>query len=147
MKADPAAGAAIVKQMSDKPAKGALRDVLMNEMLKSGDESMADKIIGDFAKMPLSQGKFESLNGMATYLSAIKNPDKIKWGIDEIVKFREGIPEAFQNQTNPFINGIILKGILADKVKKSKADPADAGLQQLVEYIKSKMPEEDKKGF
>ncbi len=147
MNADPATAATIVKQMSDKPAKGALRDVLMNEMLKSGDESLADKLIGDFAKMPLSQGKFEALNGLSTYLSAIKNSDKIKWGIDEIVKFRDAIPEAFQSQTSPFINGMILKGILADKVKKSKAAPADVGLQQLVEYIKAKLPEEDKKGF
>jgi hypothetical protein len=67
--------------------------------------------------------------------------------VDEIVKFREAVPEAFQNQTNPFINGVVLKGLLTDKDKKAKADPADAGLQELVKYIKSKMPEEDKKGF
>ncbi len=147
MKTDPAAAAAIVKDLSGKPAKGTLRDVLMNEMFKSGDESMADKIIGDFAKMPMSQGKFEVLNGLVTYLNAIKNTDKIKWGVDEIVKFRDAIPEAFQNQTNPYINGMVLKGILMDKTKKAKADPSNEGLQQLVEYIKSKLPEEDKKGF
>lgn len=146
-KTDPDAAAAIVKQLADKPAKGALKEVVMNEVLKAGDESMADKIIGDFAKMPLGQAKFETLNGLSTYLSAIKSPDKIKWGVDEIVKFRDAIPEAFQGQTNPFINGMILKGILADKQKKAKENTGDAALQQLVEYIKSKLPEEDKKGF
>lgn len=147
IKVDSVSGAAMVKQLADKPAKGVLKETVMNELLKAGDESMADKIIGDFSKMPLSQGKFQALNGLSTYLSAIKNPDKIKWGIDEIVKFRDAIPESFRNQTNPFINGLILKGILADKQKKAKENTGDAALQQLVEYIKLKLPEEDRKGF
>ncbi|MFN8291356.1 MAG: HEAT repeat domain-containing protein, partial [Chitinophagaceae bacterium] len=146
-KTDPAAAAAIVKQLAGKPAKGVLREVVMNEVLKAGDESMAEKIIGDFAKMPMSQAKFETLNGLSTYLAAIKNTDKIKWGVDEIVKFRDGVPEAFKGQTDPYINGMILKGLLADKQKKAKENAGDAALQQLVEYIKSKLPEEDKKGF
>ncbi len=146
-KVDPAASSAIVKQLADKPAKGALQEVVMNEILKSGDENMADKIIGDFSKMPLSQAKFQALNGLSTYLAAIKNAEKIKWGIDEIVKFRDAIPEGFRNQTDPFINGVVLKGLLADKQKKSKEATGDTQLADLVNYIKSKMPEEDKKGF
>ncbi len=117
IKVDPAASSALVKQLAEKPSKGILQEVVMSEILKSGDESMAEKIIGDFAKMPLSQGKFQALNGLATYLSAIKNAEKIKWGVDEIVKFRDAIPENFKNQTDPFINGMVLKGILADKTK------------------------------
>ncbi|MGQ0740024.1 MAG: M1 family aminopeptidase [Bacteroidota bacterium] len=147
MKVEPEAASAIVKQLADKPMKGALQEVVMNEVLKSGDESMAEKVIGNFARMPLSQAKFQALNGLSTYLSAIKSTEKIKWGIDEIVKFRDAIPEAFQNQTNPFINGVVLKGLLADKDKKAKENKDDASLQQLVEYIKSRMPEADKKGF
>ncbi|HUR65253.1 MAG TPA: M1 family metallopeptidase [Chitinophagaceae bacterium] len=143
---DAPAAAAIVNQLADKPAKGVLQEVVMNEVLKSGDESMADKIIGGFAKMPLGQAKFQSLNGLGTYLAAIKNIDNIKWGVDEIVKFRDAVPESFQNQTNPFINGVVLKGLLADKDKKAK-ETKDPALQELVKYIKSKMPEEDKKGF
>jgi aminopeptidase N len=145
-KVDPASASEVVKQLSDKPAKGVLQEVLMNEILKTGDESMADKVIGDFANMPLSQGKFQALNGLSTYLIAIKNPEKIKWGIDEIVKFRDAIPEAFKSQTDPFINGMVLKGILADKDKKAK-ESKEPALIELVNYIKSKMPEEDRKGF
>ena len=147
IKVDTAASSALVKQLAEKPSKGILQEVVMSEILKSGDESMAEKIIGDFAKMPLSQGKFQALNGLATYLSAIKNAEKIKWGVDEIVKFRDAIPENFKNQTDPFINGMVLKGILADKTKKAKENAADTALQELVEYIKAKLPEADKKGF
>ena len=146
-KADPALATVLAKQMSDKPAKGNLQEAIMNEIVKSGDESMADKIIGDFAKMPMSQGKFQTLNTLSTYLSAIKNPEKVKWGVDEIVKFRDGVPEAYQNQTNPFINGVILKGILAKKDKDAKDNAGNTQLKELADYIKSKLPEEDKKGF
>jgi aminopeptidase N len=145
-KNDPALSMALAKEMADKPMKGLLKTAVMTEIVKSGDESMADKIIGGFAKMPLSQEKFQTLNTLSTYLAAIKNTDKVKWGVDEIVKFRESVPEAFQSQTSPFINGMILKGLLAKKDKDAKETNTDA-LKQLVEYIKSKLPEEDKKGF
>ena len=97
--------------------------------------------------MPLSQEKFEALNGLSTYLSAIKNIEKIKWGVEEVVKFREKVPENFRNQTDPFINGMVLKGILAAKGKQLKETPDDKALAELVEFIKSKLPEGDKKGF
>lgn len=146
-KVDPALATAVAKQLGNKPTKGNLQEAIMNEIVKSGDESMADKIIGDFAKMPMSQAKFQMLNTLSTYLSAIKNPEKVKWGVDEIVKFRDKVPEGFRNQTNPFINGVILKGIATNKEKEAKENAGNAALQELANYIKSKLPEEDKKGF
>lgn len=146
-KVDAPAAAILVKQLSDKPLKGVLQEVVMGEILKSGDESMADKVIGGFAKMPLSQAKFQSLNGLSTYLSAIKNIEMIKWGVDEIIKFRDAIPENFRNQTDPFINGVALKAILTKKDKEAKENAGNTALKELVNYIKSKLPEEDKKGF
>ena len=146
-KVDPALATAVAKQLGDKPAKGLLKEAVMSEIVKSGDESMADKIIGDFAKMPMSQDKFQSLNTLSTYLSAIKNPEKVKWGVDEIVKFRDGVPANFRTQTDPFINGMVLKGILTKKSKDATDNPNNAALKELADYIKSKLPEEDKKGF
>jgi aminopeptidase N len=146
-KVDAPAAAALIKKLADTQMKGVLQEVVMNEVLKMGDESMADKIIGDFAKMPLSQNKFQTLNGLSTYLAAIKNTDKIKWGVDEIVKFRDAVPEAFRNQTDPFINGMVLKGLLTKKDKEAKENAGNTSLKELVEYIKTKLPEEEKKGF
>ena len=117
-KVDPALATAVAKQLGEKPSKGLLSEIIMNEIVKSGDESMADKIIGDFEKMPMSQGKFQMLNTLSTYLSAIKDPEKVKRGVDEIVKFRDAVPENFRNQTDPFINGMVLKGILTKKDKR-----------------------------
>jgi aminopeptidase N len=108
---------------------------------------MAEKIIGGFADMPMSQEKFQTLNSLGTYLSAIKNPETVKWGVDEIVKFRDKVPENFRNQTDPFINGMILKGILTKKDKEANENAGNTALHELVKYIKSKLPEGDKKGF
>jgi hypothetical protein len=65
--------------------------------------------------------------------------DIVKRGVDDIATFRDAIPEAFKGQTDPFINGILLKG-LATKKK-------EAGLTEQSDYIISKLPPEDKKGF
>lgn len=146
-KLEPDAMAEQVKKLYGTPMKGVLKQVVMSEILKMGDETMADQIIGDFAGMPLSQGKFEALNGLSTYLSAIKDKQKVKWGVEEVVKFRDQIPENFRNQTNLFINGMVLKGILAAKSKALKETPDDKALAELVEYIKGVLPEGDKKGF
>ena len=146
-KTDPALAAALAKQLSEKQAKGPLQEAIMSEIVKSGDESMSEKIIGGFAKMPLGQDKFQALGSLSSYLAAIKNIEKVKWGVDEIVNFRESIPEGFRDQTNPYINGMILKGLLAKKEKESKENSSNTALQELVTYIKSKLPEEDKKGF
>jgi aminopeptidase N len=63
----------------------------------------------------------------------------VKRGVDDIVSFRDAIPEAFRGQTDPFINGVLLKGLVTKKTQ--------AGLKDQADYIKSKLPEEDKKGF
>lgn len=146
-KVDSEEALAQAKKLVNQPSKGVLKNAIISEIVKSGDESMADKIIGEFADMPLSQTKFQALNGVSTYLAAIKDPAKVKWGVEEIVKFRDAIPEAFKSQTDPFINGMILKGLLASKDKAAKADPGNTALQELVSYIKSTLPEDDKKGF
>ncbi len=144
---DEAAASDLAKKLSSQPAKGVLQQEIVGALAKSGDESMADKIIGGFAKLPLGQEKFEMLGTMSTYLSAIKNTEKVKQGVDEIVKFRNAVPEGFRNQTDPYINGMILKGILVSKTDALKADANNAGLKEQVDYIKSKLPEDVKKGF
>jgi aminopeptidase N len=108
---------------------------------------MAEELIGGFEKMPMSERKFNALNSLNTYLGALKDIEKIKRGVDAIVKFRDAVPEQFKNQTDPFINGMILQGLITKKEGVLKTSPDDAKLKELVEYIKSKLPEKDKKGF
>lgn len=126
------------KRLSKTEVKGRLGDAVTAIIIASGDESSADAILTRFEKMPLSQSKFNLLNSITNFLGKSKNTDIVKRGVDDIATFRDAIPESFKDQTSPAINGM-LKG-LATKKK-------EAGLTDQMEYIKTKLPEEDKKGF
>ncbi len=139
-KIEPDAAAALAIQLVSKPAKGSLKAAIMEQIVKSGDESMADKLIGDFAALPLGQEKFEMIGPLKNYLTVLKNPEKVRWGVEEIVKFREAVPGQFRNQTDFIINAAI-KAIATKKAKEGDS------FKELVEYMKTKLPEADKKGF
>jgi len=63
-------------------------------------------------------------------LSKVNNPEKLKSGVDMITAFRDKVPEQYQAQTSPYINGF-LKG-LADK-------KTAAGLTEQADYINGKL--------
>jgi len=136
---DSTAGLDEARRLAAFPAKGKLSSVITAIMIDAGDESSAELILKNFESMPLSQNKFNLLQSIGEFLGKTKNMDIFKRGVDDIVKFRDAIPEAFKGQTNPYINGILLKG-LASKKK-------DAGLTEQFDYVVSKLPAEDKKGF
>ena len=144
---EPDAALSLAKQLSNEPSKGKLESAILVAFVKSGDESMTDKVLNSFANMPLSQGKFQFLGTLSSFLSNVKNTDKVKRGVEEIVNFRDAIPAQIQSQTSPFINGMVIKKILMSKEKDLKAEPNDTGLENLVNYIKSVLPDADKKSF
>lgn len=127
------------KRLSAQTVKGKLNTAITSIIIKSGDESFADMILKSFEKMPLSQAKFNLLQSIGDFLGKTRNMEIVKRGIDDIVTFRDAIPEAFKGQTDPFINGILLKGLVTKK--------KEAGLQEQADYIQSKIPADDKKGF
>lgn len=145
--ADEKAALETAKELAKQKSKGVLKEAITTIIAGTGDESMAEEIIGGFANMPLSQEKFQQLTALSAYLAALKNTEKVKWGVDEIIKFRDAIPDQFRSQTDPYINGIILQGLLAKKETAAKADANDTGLKEQIEYIKAKLPAGEKKGF
>jgi aminopeptidase N len=126
------------KMFSDHILKGRLSAAVTTVLIASGDESSADMILTSFEQMPLSQQKFELLQSIGNFLGKTNNMRIVKRGIDAIVDFRDAIPEAFRGQTDPFINGMLLKGLVTKKT--------NAGLKEQADYIQSKIPD-DKKGF
>lgn len=125
------------QRLSKQPAKGTLGDEISETMIKFGDESAFDVIAPIFDELPLGQAKFEKLQPFANFLVKVKDPAKFKAGVDMIVSFREGVPASFRGQTDPFINGVILKG-LADKKEKG-------GEKAMADYVKGKLA--GQKGF
>lgn len=126
------------KRLAPLPSKGSLSSAITTVIIASGDESSADMILSTFEKMPLSQAKFNQLQAIVSFLAKTKNMDIVKRGVNDIAEFRDAIPEAFKGQTDGPINGL-LKDLGAKKMA--------AGLKDQADYVKSKLPEEDKKGF
>lgn len=146
-KVDSVSALAIAKQLKAKPSKGVLNTAIKSTIAKSGDESMFDEILDEFTKANL-QLKFNTVTDLGNFIGAVKNTEKVKKGIDAIVKLRdEEVPVPVRSQTDPYLNGVVLKGILASKDAALKANPGDTALQEQINYLKSKMPEEEKKGF
>jgi len=126
------------KRLSKFPAKGKLNNSIANVLIKYGDENDFDIITDNFSKMPVSQTKFNFLQTYSNLLLKVKNTDKLKKGVDEIVKFRDAIPSQARDNTDPYINNNILKNLATKKDAAGMKDQAD--------YIKSKIGDA-KKGF
>ncbi len=78
-------------------AKGALGNVVSEIMIKYGNEADFDIISKMYADAPLSQEKVTATAKFATYLSKLNDIVKVKKGIDNIVAFRNAIPEQFRS--------------------------------------------------
>jgi len=134
---DSAAALTEVKRLAGQPAKGKLSSVISETLIKYGDENAYDVVLKNFKSLPLGQEKFEMLKPFADFLGKIKDPAKVKEGVDLIVEFREAVPQAFRAQTDPFINNMVLKDLANKKTS--------AGMKEQADYINGKI--ESKKGF
>src|SRR5204863_7564201 len=146
LEVDKDAAMTIAKRLDTRPAKGTLISSLQGARAASGDESLEEEIIGEFNKMPVSNQKFNALGTLGIYLGALKNTEKVKAAVDDIIKFREAIPSQYRIQTDPYINET-LQNIATKKEEALKTDTGNTALKELVDYIKSKIPAGEKKGF
>ncbi len=132
MKIDTAAGIEAAKRMVKMPSKGKLSEAITTVLLMSGDANNFDAVAEGFDRMPVTEEKLGFLESFADLVTKMQNTDKLKKGIDAIVKLREAIPKSSRNDTDPFINNYILKQI-ADKKDYD-------GLKEQADYIRAKLP-------
>jgi aminopeptidase N len=133
---DSVSAKAEAKRLSTQPAKKKLPFTIAYVAF---DESSSDSILAQFETMPVSQNKFNMLQSVSDVIENTKSMNTFKRGIDDVVKLRDAIPQNLRNQTDPIINGVLLKGVAARK--------KEAGRMEQFNYIISKLPAEDKKGF
>ena len=126
----------IATALGKEKTKGRLAGAITNVIITYGDETAFDFVVGKFDKMPLNGAKFQAINSLVEFLGKVTNMDNFKKGVDMIVKFRDEIPQSARAQTDPFINGVALKG-LADKKEA-------AGAKEMADYVKSKIPADKK---
>jgi len=137
-KADSSAALAEAKRLSNAKVKGKLADAISKTLIRFGDESSADVIIGNFEKMSLSQAKFESLSPLGDFLIKVNSIDQFKRGVEAIHEFHMAIPSSFRDQVTPFIESIY------KNIQKAKADK---GQKEHADYIGGKVKKEEKKDF
>jgi aminopeptidase N len=119
------------KIFSKQKVKGKLLEAVTSILMSSGDVSAFDAIAETFEKMPLSQSKFNLIRPLSEFISKINDTEKVKRGVDLIVKFRDAFPPSYG--IAPYINNI-LNGVATAKQKS--AEPA---LKEQVAYIKEKI--------
>jgi aminopeptidase N len=136
-KIDNAAALVEAKRLSKTNPKGSLGEAVATTLIKSGDETAFDEIISSYGKMGLTQAKFNLTSSLANFLGVISNTDKVKRGVDEIVNFRNSIPEQFG--VTPVIDNM-LKTIIGKKETAKKEAGADVNaLQEQIDYVKGKI--------
>ncbi len=82
-------------------AKGKLGSVAGNIIMSNATEDDFDIIYNQYKNSPLSQAKVQQTGGFANYLAKLKDPAKVKKGVDEIMTFRNQIPEQFRKFVDP----------------------------------------------
>jgi aminopeptidase N len=118
-------------ELSNKPAKGKLDNAINSILVASGKEEVFDKLADKFTALGLTNEKFMLMQQIGEMTGSMKSNDRIKKSIDMITAFRDEIPAGVREQTNPYINGMILGGIMT-KLKL-------AGNTEMAKYLESKL--------
>ncbi len=124
-KLDPASAYTLAKKYSA-DAKGKLGSVVSAAIISNGTEDDFDAVANFYKDAPPSQEKLQLSNEFADYLIKVKNADKVKKGVNLIMKFRNLIPEQFKNFTDPTFKSAF------NKLSKAKRDE---GNKELADYI------------
>jgi aminopeptidase N len=105
-------------------ALGKLGEVISAIIIKNGSEADFDYLLNHFSNEPLSEDKIKDAFGFAKYLVTVKNPDNVRKGVDEIMKFRNQIPEQYRGYIDPPFKQVFAK-ISAAQQQNGNADLAN----------------------
>lgn len=120
------------KSFSNQHVKGALSDAVTNILFIYSGENDFDSLSAKFNSIPFGNEKFMILQPFANYLKKIKDKAMFEKGVDMIVSFRDTIPAQYRQQTDPYLNGMVLNGLAMSKQSK--------GMTEEAQYVRSKLP-------
>lgn len=130
MSVDSSAALKAAKTISKTKIKGKLLESVTALLMASGDASAFDMIAETFERMPVSQSKFNLIHPLSAFITKINDTEKVKRGVDMIVKFRDAFPPSYG--IAPYINKIL------DGVAAAKQKSPEASSKEQVAYIKEK---------
>lgn len=110
---DPANAYSLAKKYSD-GARGTLQNAIIDILIQQGSEVDFDYILDAYDKAPLSQEKLMLNAKLASFLAKVNDINKVKNGIDKMLKFRNAIPAAYRGYVDPSFKSSF------DKISKAK---------------------------
>jgi len=90
-------------------ALGKLGEVVFAIIIKKGTEADFDYLLNHFSNEPFSEEKIKGAYIFARYLVTVKNADHLRKGVDEIMKFRNQIPEQYRGFIDPAFKQVFTK--------------------------------------
>ncbi len=105
-------------------AKGALADVVVKVLVDKGSEADYDFVADRYENAPLGRAKIQMTVSYCQFLEKVSDVNKVKKGIDDIIKFRGQIPAEYHQYTDPSMKGAL------DKLAQAKGS-------EIADYIKS----------
>jgi aminopeptidase N len=97
---DPDQAFTLAKKFSD-DAKGKLGSEVSKLMYANATESDFNALYNIYKNSPLDQSKVASSLAFASYLAKVKDAGNVKKGVEEIMKFRNMIPEQYRGFIDP----------------------------------------------
>ncbi|MEO6639155.1 MAG: M1 family metallopeptidase, partial [Ginsengibacter sp.] len=110
-------------------AKGKLGTVVTDVLMKNATEEDFDIILESYKTSPPTQTKVQGTMTFANYLSSIKNADNVRKGVDEIMNFRNAIPEQYRSYIDPAFKKAF------DKISAAKKAEGNTGLVNYIEGL------------
>ncbi|MDQ6757177.1 MAG: M1 family metallopeptidase [Bacteroidota bacterium] len=124
---DPANAYTLAKKYSN-DAKGKLGSIISQALMSNGTEADFAFILNQYKIAPPNEDKLALSNSFGSYLIKIQNATNVRSGVDEMMKFRNLIPEQYRGFTDPVFKNAFTK---LSKTKK------DEGNKELADYISS----------
>lgn len=90
-------------------AKGKLGEVVSTVIMQNGTENDFDFVLKQYKETPPGQKKFEATAAFCAYLAKVTDTMKVKEGVEEVVEFRNMIPETYRGFTDPVLKGALEK--------------------------------------
>jgi aminopeptidase N len=122
--------------ISDQHTKGVLADAITNILFTYADENDFDFLSARFENLSSRNAIYRILQPFGNYMKRVKDTGKFMKGIDLIVQVRDNLPQQMRQQFGNYMNVTILKNIAAFK--------QSAGMTEQADYVKSKLPVDDK---
>lgn len=124
-KLDPSSAYTSAKKFS-KDAKGKLGSIITGAIVANGTEEDFLTIFNQYKKAPFNESKLQLTADFGGYLVKVKSAENVKKGLEEMMRFRNVIPQQFRNFTDPTFKQAF------DKIAKAKKEE---GNPQLATYI------------